>query len=269
MLVIPIPPANALDLWAIRVDDAHPAPNMVLNLVKRPGNGFTGCGIYSIAYSCPRDGNKVIYLGSFSGEKIGDSDNALAGDVRERWYKHIGTATLLIKNLRMRSQRLYFEQKESALNFFANAPDFNNALQNSFLDVPTEILNAHVFLRNGLQVSGNRLGFAIQNLTSTNLNNREHLEEIISRFTCFYWQVTSQVPLRKSIIKPILHATETEVIQEFVNKLPMNKEYVALDNRGANYHYNPDNLIAVGSDDFNNFSEIIQERLEHSINNLM
>jgi hypothetical protein len=265
---------NACKLWSIGLEESFPAKTMNLCLTPKWAK-IPGFGIYSIAYNSPQFGNRIIYLGKFSGVKNKSGvDNALAGDVKERWFKHIGTATLLLKNLKMSSRKHYHDHKNSALEFYKGDSKFYDAFKNSFLNLGEDILKSKVFIKGAdLQVSRNRLGFAIQNLKETNKfhpNNAEELKEIISRFTCFYWQVTSPSPIKKSFIDLALtgrknrKGVESEVIKKYQTKLPMNKEYTAeiAPNR-TYYHYNPINLIEVNTPEFREYSDFIKLQIKN------
>jgi len=275
MAKIKIYKLRAADLWSVSLGEPFPAKNMnvALNSI---GERITGFGIYSISYDCPDFGDRIIYLGKFAGENKNGTDNALAGDVRERWFKHIGTATLLLRNLKMGSNKYYYYHKKKALKFYANDREFKDAFENSFLNLSDDILKSGVFIKGAdLQVSKNRLGFAIQNLKNTNKvrpNKIEELNEILSRFTCHYWQVESNIPIKKTFINPVLQGSnaqlgaESEVIKKYRQKLPMNKEYKIGSTPHLNhYHYNPENLILVNSPEFSEYSKFIESQIKNLV----
>ena len=218
-----------------------------------------------------------MYLGKFAGQssKAAGIDMADKGDVRKRWFKHIGTATLLLSKLKMGSERLYRGQKEAALAYFCNNEDFNAIYPTSFLGISEDTLKTSVFLQGAdMQVSNNRLGFAIQNLTSTNRirpSTREELIEVISRFTCHYWRVVSTTGLRKSEINKRLTGTkktpgvESKLIEIYAQKLPMNNQYTPTPSTKREFfHYDPNSLILVDSPEYETYSTRIQAALIES-----
>jgi hypothetical protein len=161
---------NALDLWEVQTTNPHPANNMNLKF-KNIGSSISGFGVYSLSYDDDNFGDRIIYLGKFAGEKSAKLkiDNATGGDVRDRWKKHIGTATLLLANLTMSSEKKFYSNKRRCNFFYKNNEKFKEVLENSFICLDEQKLKKFVFLKGkDLQVSGNRLGFAIQNLIWTN-----------------------------------------------------------------------------------------------------
>lgn len=269
----------ATDIWDTKVVDGFPAPNMNLQLVSKDkgADNYGGFGIYSISYNEPNHGDRLVYLGKFAGQSSTATgiDLASKGDVRQRWFKHIGTATLLLRNLKMGSKRCYRDQKEAALQYFHGNENFNRVYPTSFLGIPDSTLATSVFLNGAdMQVSNNRLGFAIQNLTGTNRNRpntMEELTEVISRFTCHYWRVTSKNDFRKSEINQMLTGTrkepgvESKLIEIYAQRLPMNNQYIpnALA-KGKFFHYDPSQLILTESPEYETYSSRIQELLMES-----
>ena len=267
------------DIWDVEVVDGFPAPNMNLRLVPKVklAPEFGGFGVYSISYRDPTFGDRVVYLGKFAGlvSRAVGVDMAERGDVRGRWFKHIGTATLLLSKLKMGSERFYREQKDAALAYFRNDEIFNAIYPTSFLGIHEDILKKSVFVKgDDLQVSKNRLGFAIQNLTSTNRDQpktRDELVEVISRFTCHYWRVISTTGIRKSEVNDRLTGTkkssgvESSLIEIYAPKLPMNDRYApTISGKGAFFHYDPQCLILVDSEEYKNYSSKIKETLTQS-----
>jgi hypothetical protein len=270
---------NALDLWDVQTTIPHPANNMNLKF-KNIGSKIPGFGVYSISYDDDNFGNRIIYLGKFAGEKSKnlEIDNATSGDVRDRWYKHIGTATLLLTNLTMSSDNKFYTHKRRSDIFYKNNKQFKTAFEMSFLNLDNKKLKEFVFLKGkDLQVSGNRLGFAIQNLTWTNKsypNTAEELRNVISRFTCHYWQVIPASLTKKSTINDSLvgqrgqKGVESEIIKKYKQKLPMNKEYKPPKELKNYYHYDPENLIEVSNElgsEFIEYSNYIKEQLENTL----
>lgn len=276
MCAVSYSPFKPADLWEIISAVANPSPNMHLGFSQKVGNEFTGFGIYAVSYRHENAKEYVIYLGKFAGKKTKDRliDDALAGDVRDRWFKHIGTATLLLSGLRMNSHA-GFKQHISAMNsFFSNDKAFHQCVELSLLGLTENQLNTHVFIKNGNQISANRLGFAIQNLTTTNPTNIrdiEVLKTVVSRFTCHYWRVKSSQSVTKTQIEPFMSGTkdapgvEKRVINAYRTQLPMNAEFTP-DKRldRTHYHYNPESLIEVGSSAFLKLSNFIIDELKKS-----
>lgn len=269
----------ATDIWDVRVVDGFPAANMNLGLVPKvkSASDFGGFGIYSISYKHPQHGDRVIYLGKFAGRssKVAGVDMASQGDVRDRWFKHIGTATLLLSKLKMGSERFYREKKADALAYFRDDEQFKAIYPSSFLGIPENTLKTSVFVRGvDLQVSRNRLAFAIQNLTSTNRvgpSNAEELLEVISRFTCHYWRVIPTPGLRKSTINQALTGTgktpgvESTLIEIYGQKLPMNHQYdPASFAKSGFFHYDPEALIQIDSTEFKIYSDRVKTALTES-----
>ncbi len=267
---------NALDLWEIQTTNPHPANNMNLKF-KNSGSPISGFGIYSLSYDDDIFGDRIIYLGKFAGEKSKKLkiDNALGGDVRDRWKKHIGTATLLLANLTMSSFKKFNAHKEKSKVFYRNNEEFKRVLENSFLNLDDKKLKEFVFLKGkDLQVSGNRLGFAIQNLIWTNQPHPCTVGElcaVISKFTCHYWQVIPVSPTKKSAINDSLEGkkehkgVESEILKKYKLKLPMNDQYKPPSDLNTYYHYDPKNLIEVTnqpSTEFFEYTNFIKEQLQ-------
>lgn len=264
---------NASFLWRVEIRKSSPAGKMNLSLIPKP-ESIPGFGIYALSYNDSDWGDRVIYLGKFAGGKNRKSDDALSGDVRQRWFKHIGTATLLLSNLKMASSKHYFDQKTRALEFYEKDAEFLVAFKNSFLDLDEKTANLNIFIKGAdLQVSKNRLAFAIQNLKKTNFNNPNKLHElyeIVSRFTCHYWRWTSSEKMTKTSVDPELkggrgrRGVESEIIKKYSQQLPMNREYAPerTDLDGF-YHYNPNSLIKVDGDEYMEFSKFISKQLHN------
>ena len=273
---------NALELWEVEQTRSHPAKNMNLKLTKK-GPPITGFGIYSISYEDERHGDRIIYLGKFAGVKNKSKkiyiDDASAGDVRDRWHKHIGTATLLLTHLKMGSSKLFYEHQKRSRVFYKDDENFKAIADNAFIGLKGNALKDHVFLtRKDLQVSNNRLGFAIQNLMWTNNShpsNTDELRAVISRFNCHYWQVIPARPTKKSIINSVLEGSkaqigaESEVIKIYKHKLPMNSQYVRPNVLKDFYHYDPESLIKVSNEpntEFSKYSDLITLKMQKLIN---
>jgi len=266
---------NALSLWNPMITESNPADNMNLRLAKI-GERLQGFGIYCLSCDDGVYGDRIIYLGKFAGEinkRLG-FDDATGGDVRDRWFKHIGTATLLLANLRMSSRVSFYEHRDKLKKFYAGNDSFMASYSCSFLGLDEKILEEFVFSSGqDLQVSKNRLGFAIQNFTWTNKpfpNSIDELRQVISRFTCHYWQVIPIGRVKKTLIYGLLGGSskypgvEFNIINEYKDKLPMNKEYEASKNLIGYYHYNPEYLLRVTGDvesEFGRFSDSIRTEL--------
>jgi hypothetical protein len=274
---------NALDLWRVGATNAHPAINMNLKFIKIK-NSIPGFGIYAVSYNDFNYGERIIYLGKFAGEKKGYGnkliDDATRGDVRDRWFKHIGTATLLLANLKMSSKKKFLEHKINAYKFYSNDNNILDLLNNSLLGLQEDILNKQVFLAGkDLQISGNRLGFALQNINWTNkrlANTTEELSNVVSRFNCHYWQVVPNTPTKKSEINKSLQGTkdnkgaESLIIKKYCQKLPMNDEYKKNIELLEYYHYDPSKLIKVSNEkdsEFSEFSNFINIQLQNMFKN--
>lgn len=256
--------------------NGFPAPNMNLCFVPKLKDvtKYGGFGIYSISYNDEKHGDRVVYLGKFAGcrLKVAGVDMANGGDIRDRWFKHIGTATLLLNKLKMGSERLYRVQRKAALTYFHDHASFEEVYPASFVGIPEKTLSTSVFIKGAdLQVSKNRLGFAIQNLTATNRarpSNKDELNEVISRFTCHYWRVISTTEVRKSQINGPLTGSkkapgvESSLIDLYASKLPMNDRYSppSLPNRDF-FHYDPQRLIVVDSEEYQVYSKRITTAL--------
>jgi hypothetical protein len=254
--------ARATDIFIPEIVEGFPARNMNLRLGKTKDTRFGGFGIYSIVYEHPTDGRHVIYLGSFAGT----SSDASKGDVRTiRWSKHIGTANLLLNKLTMTSEKYYRKQKQRAEEFYKDNKRFKEVCQSSFLGIDEETLIKYVF-RDSMNVSWNRLGFAIQNLLDTNKETPHTLEgliEIVSRFSFYYWRVNLEGLKIKSDINKNLKEVEASLITRYVNQLPMNDEFPKSSNDITRFfHYDPAKLIKVGSIEFDRYCKEIQDGLE-------
>jgi hypothetical protein len=273
MLDVILQEYNGNDLWYINIKDPFPGKNMNMNLLSK-GRPISGFGIYSIAYKTNNFGNRIIYLGKYAGIKDKSKDDALAGDVRDRWFKHVGSATLLLRNLKMSSQASFLHHKNKIVDFFSSDPDYLKIASTSFMGLNEKILKDHVFIKGAdLQISKNRLGFALQILKDTNkstANNKDELEQILSRFTFYYWQLASKEPIKKSEINMKLTGqknkigVESEIIKRYCEKLPMNKEFTPTDNY---YHFDPESLIRTDSVHFEEYSTFIKSKIKNIIIN--
>lgn len=253
---------QATSIFISKIETGFPAPNMNLRLQKTKDMRFGGFGIYSIAYNHPNCGLRLIYLGSYAGK----TSDVSKGDIRtERWSKHIGTANLLLKNLTMLSEKNYREQKRRALNFYKDNEKFKEVYKSSFLGIEEDSLK-YIF-RDRMNVSRNRLGFAIQNLLETNKttpHTLESLTEIISRFYIYYWKITPSKLTMKSEINAKLKKMEKHLISRYMEKLPMNDEFPEYDGKeNLFFHYNPEKLILIDSEEFKKYSQEILKGLEN------
>lgn len=253
--------ANATEIFNVTQDpEGHPAPNMNLRLHCSKDTRFGGAGLYLMAYRHEPEGLRIVYLGSFAGTK----QCQCGGDVRkERWAKHIGTATLLLKRLSMPNERRYRDLKSKALLFYRETDQFRRILDSSFIGVNEEFLASNVFRSSGLEVSEKRLSFAIQNLLRTNDINPhsiEMLRRVVSFFNFYYWRLDSG---NYANLKKRLQIVEKSIISDYKSCLPMNKEYD--DNAKANFnffHYNPASLVEHRSKQFDDLSKKIRLALE-------
>jgi len=255
---------NANDLWNIEVkEDATPA-KMNLKLSNTAIRNLGGFGIYAISHKDETDLDRIIYLGSFAGQVI----DACKGDPRDRWHKHIGSATLLLHNLTINSYEIYFDHVFKSRDFFVNDVNFNAVKNHSFSRTTQEILRNSIFVNGNTTVSSNRLGYGIQNLVRTHSktpNTLEDLKRIIGKFSCHYWQVAPSLhtPIPKAEISSALKACEHSIIDDYLNRLPLNDEYDPDNSPHRNYyHYDPNTLIKLGSADFSKLSENIIQRLK-------
>jgi hypothetical protein len=259
------------DLWVLAKTKPSPAKNMVLNFKKIKNGKKTGFGIYALSYIHPNGDELLIYIGKFAGtmSRDGSIDNATDGDVRDRWFKHIGTATLLLAGLRMNNQVSFDTHQKKSRAFYKDDTEFLKSSESSILGLDSKTLKSFVFKKNGNQISNNRLGFAIQNLTSTNAtinNDLKNLNEIISKFSCHYWQISFGAPIRKSQIKPLIEGTkkcpgvEKIVISTYRDRLPMNDEFAP---ENGFYHYDQKKLINVNSEDFITLDNYIRAQIQN------
>jgi len=254
---------NATTIFIPKVEEGFPAPNMNLRLRKSKDKRFGGFGIYLITYNHPANGPRVIYLGSFAGKK----SDVSKGDVRtERWSKHIGTANLLLKNLTILSEKNYRNQKKRACEFYNDDDKFKEICKSSFLGIEENLLEKYVF-RDRMNISWNRLGFAIQNLLETNKSIPHTLESvtnILSRFHFNYWKIIPKVSIKKDEINDKLKKIEKKLIEHYMKKLPMNNEFLGNDdNESSFFHYDPEKLILKGTNEFENLCAEIKYSLEN------
>jgi hypothetical protein len=179
----------------------------------------------------------------------------------------------------MSSSKKFLQHKEKSRSFFADRPEFSSVLKNSFLGLSEGLLKKNVFLAGkDLQVSGSRLGFAIQNLTWTNKphpNTEDELNTVLSKFTCHYWQVVPRTATKKSDINEPLEGkngkkgVELEIINKYYQKLPMNHKYKIPQDLKNYYHYDPSNLIEVSDEtgaEFSEYKDFIELQLKSLIN---
>ena len=266
------------DLWILEKTKSVLAENMVLKFKKIDGGKKLGFGIYALSYIHSNGDECVIYVGKFSGKmsRNGSIDNAMDGDARERWFKHIGTASLLLADLRMNSKDAFTLHQKKTKSFYKNDVKFSQCLEKSILGLESEKLEKIFFKENGNQISDNRLGFAIQNLIDTNSLddlNLASLNTIISKFNIHYWQISFDKPIRKSQVEPLIEGTKNEpgvekiVISKYKQKLPMNNEFLP-ENENF-YHYDVKKLINIYSSDFTTLSRFIHEQIRLKFSNLV
>ena len=255
---------NANDLWKIEVKEEAAPSKMNLRLSNNSKHQLGGFGIYAISHQDESGIDKIIYLGSFAGQ---DAD-ACKGDPRDRWHKHIGSATLLLHNLTINSYQIYFDHVFRSRDFFANDVNFNSIKNCSFVRTTQDILRNSIFVDGNTTASSNRLGYGIQNLVRTHSkipNTLEDLTRIIGKFSCHYWQVTPSLrtPIPKAKISKALKSCEHSIIDDYLNRLPLNDEYDPDNCLHRNYyHYDPNTLIELGSADFLKLSKTIIQRLK-------
>ena len=255
---------NANDLWNVEVKEKVNPLKMNLRLINTPIASLGGFGIYGISHKDECDLDRLIYIGSFAGKNT----DARKGDPRDRWHKHIGSATLLLHNLTINSLEVYFEHVFRSRAFFSDDVNFNAIKNHSFIRTTQKILKDSIFIEGNTTLSRNRLGYAIQNFSRTHSktpNSIEELKQIIGKFSCHYWQVSPScsVPIPKAKISSALKACEHSIIVDYLDRLPLNDEYDP--NRNSNksyYHYDPKTLIEVGNVDFYSLSKTIIQRLK-------
>lgn len=266
------------DLWILEKTESELAENMVLKFKKTDGGKKIGFGIYALSYIHSNGDECVIYIGKFSGKmsRNGSIDNAMDGDARERWFKHIGTASLLLADLRMKSRDSFTSHQKKSQLFYKDDVEFLNCLEKSILGLESENLEKIFFKKDGNQISDNRLGFAIQNLIDTNSLADLDLEsfyKIISKFSIHYWQISFNKPVRKSQVEPLIEGTKNKpgvekiVISKYKQQLPMNNEF--LPEKGNFYHYDVRKLINIHTSDFTALSHFIQDEIRMKFSNLM
>jgi hypothetical protein len=255
------------DLWSVAVGVPMPARKMMF-LLNKIGVKIPGFGIYALSFNSKEFGDRIIYVGKYAGS----IDSAQSGDVRERWFKHFGSATLLLRNFKMSSSKNYFYHKNKAQLFFANDPEFHKAAEDSFLNIDEDSLKQMVFIKGAdLQISKNRLGFAIQNLKefqNHKFDDALEVMELLSRFTFYYWKIEAPSITTKSMIDKLLTGShkkggcESDILSEYKHRLPMNKEYTPSDQTNKDfYHYNPCELISTAGKDFNDFDKFITDKI--------
>lgn len=199
------------------------------------------------------------------------------GGIRDRWYKHIGTASLRLAGLRMNSQSAFNAHKQNANCFFQKDEEFYKKSNGTILRLNDEYLKEFVFLKYGNQLSNNRLGFAIQNIKETNPDpcderSQDDAVKLLFKFSFYYWHVKFYRHITKSSIQPLICGTrncpgvERIVIDQYREQLPMNSEFAPNSSRGRRfYHYEPESIINVGTCQFNNFSDFIKTNLENKM----
>jgi len=259
---------EAKKIFNPEIVSGYPAKSMNLNLDQKYKKDFKlgGFGIYALSYKHNNVDNLIIYVGKYNGEK----NNAKGGDVRDRWFKHIGTSSLLHNNLRWRSKASFFRELERAKQYFKNNSFFWKIAKNSIINLNNEELLKDVFKKDGLQLSKNRFRFALQNFfdfNKINLNNINEITNIISNFTCHYWQAFSSKDVIKETIKNHITNVEKKIIDKYKEKLPLNDEY-KIDNLNNFYHYDPSKLININKNEFNIFNTFIYKNLMEELKNL-
>lgn len=263
------------DLWQGKIVEAKAAPKMKF-LLKKKGGSIPGFGIYAISYKSDQFGDRIVYIGKYAGSKSKNTDDAKAGDVRERWFKHFGTATLLLRDLKMASSKSYYYHRNKSNLFFLSDELFKKCVENSFLSINEEMLNKSIFIKGAdMQISNNRMGFAIQNLKETNtpdIDNDIDLSQLLSKFTYYYWQIQTSSDVKKSSINKLLTGSmktggcEFDVLSRYKQKLPMNNEYLAKTNlHDQFYHYDPNELIETSSDEFKDLQSFIINKIKQYI----
>lgn len=254
---------NSLGIFELNIKaPGYPALDMNLNLDGKYNKKFSipGFGIYALSYKQKNNKDLLFYVGMFSGEDA----NAMSGDARSRWFKHIATATLLHINLKWRSKKKIFHEIKRIKNFKQNNSTFINLANNSLINLNNKDIEKKLIKPNGLQISENRMRFSMQNFSDFHKgrpNTLKELKFIISKFSCHYWKFDTNKKLTKKDIFKKLENSETEVIEKFKRKLPMNKEFEVYKKENF-YHYNPDQLIEVGTKEFKSFSEYVINTLK-------
>ena len=260
------------ELWTLAKTDPSPAKNMVLKFRNKEHGRQSGFGIYALSYAHRDVGDCIIYLGKFAGKMSKDMsiDSAGDGDIRDRWFKHIGSATLLLAGLRMKSAKSFFKHQNKSKQFYKENQDFLTSFGNSILGLDNKHLKESIFKKDGNQLSDNRLGFAIQNLVETNFTSDStvlDLAKVISRFSCHYWKIVD-APMRKSQAEPLLAGTKTNpgvekiLIARYREKLPMNDEFTPHNSTSEEfYHYDPHSLINTSSREFANFDHEVRSHI--------
>ena len=257
---------NSLNIFCPEiVPSGYPAKDMNLNLDGKYKKDILipGFGIYAISYKHQDGRDLIVYVGKFRGKK----EDAKGGDVRSRWFKHIATATLLHKDLRWKSEKLIFDEIERINNYCKNDSNFMIISKNSIIQLNKLDLEKNVIKADGLQLSKNRMRFAMQNFSDFHKaepNSQEELNNIISKFNCHYWQILIDKPLKKLDIKEEIDNTETEIINEYKTKLPMNDEYKVNSFNGF-YHYDPKKLIDSKKEHFETFNLFIKNKLINKV----
>jgi hypothetical protein len=255
---------NSLNIFCPEiVRSGYPAKDMNMNLNEKYKKDILipGFGIYAISYKHQDGRDLIVYLGSFKGKK----EDAKGGDVRSRWFKHIATATLLHKNLRWKSDKLIFDEIERINNYCKNDLNFMKTSKNSLIQLSKQDLEKNVIKADGLQLSKNRMRFAMQNFSDFHKdepNSQKELNNIISKFNCHYWQILIDKPLKKPDIEEKMHNTEKEIISEYKTKLPMNGEYKVNSFNGS-YHYDLKKLIDTQKTHFETFSLFIINKIKN------
>ena len=234
--------------------------NMKLNYPKK--KELTGFGIYAISLRHKDKKNKIIYIGKYQGEKV----NIESGDPRDRWFKHIATATLLHQNLRWKSQNLLLNEVNRALKYFHNNYNFLKLTRSSIIGLTEQELIKKVYAEGkaDMQISKNRMRLSVQNFNLFHKgrpNTETEIKEILKMFECHYWKVSFNIYQKKIEIKKQMKLIEDNIIDIYKNKLPMNDEYKI--NEKNFYHYNPDNLIDVDTCTFISFNNDILKLIKN------
>jgi len=241
---------NSYDIFKPNIiTTGFPALDMNMKLNYHIKKDLTGFGIYAISLRHNDKKNKIIYIGKYQGEKA----NIKAGDPRDRWFKHIATATLLHQNLRWKSHNLLLNEVNRALKYFHNNHDLMKLVNNSIIGLTEHELIKNVYAegKTDMQISKNRMRFSVQNFNLFHKgkpNTKTEIKEILKMFECHYWKIRFDKYQKKIEIKKPMKLIEDNIIHIYKDKLPMNDEYKI--NEKNFYHYNPDNLIDVDTSTF-------------------
>ena len=242
------------------ITTGFPALDMNMKLNYPIKKDLTGFGIYAISLRHKDKKNKIIYIGKYQGKKV----NIEAGDPRDRWFKHIATATLLHQNLRWTSQNLLLKEVNRALKYFHNNHNFLKLVSNSIIGLTEHELIKKVYAKGktDMQISKNRMRFSVQNFNLFHKgrpNTKTEIKEILNMFECHYWKVSFDKYQKKIEIEKQMKLIEDNIIDIYKDKLPMNGQYKIKEKNF--YHYNPENLIEVDTQAFLYLNKSITQNL--------